>query len=489
MTLSLRARVLIVLAVLTAGVAITVDTVTYLSLRSFLLRRVDQQLDAAHRPLVRALGGAGRERLSALDDFAPGLYVEVRAPDGAVLDRASLRRPDQEPVSLDLPASIDVPSTVAHGGPDDEASVSTITDGDGRGGARYRVATWRLGRAGASLTLALPLADVDSILRRLVLVEVLVTGAAFLAGLALSRSLLAIGLRPLEAIATTAGAIAGGDLSRRVARQDQSTEIGRLGSALNAMLGQIERAFAERRTSEERLRRFVADASHELRTPLTSIRAYAELFDRGADRRPEDLARVLRGIEADASRMGLLVDDLLLLARLDQGRPLEGAAVDLGALANEAVEAATAVDPERPLSLEVQGSVEVRGDRMRLRQIIDNLLANVRAHTPAGTAARITVRTDQGTASLTVADDGPGIAADHRARIFERFYRGDPARARDAGGSGLGLAIVAAIAEAHGGSASLAHDAGPGACFVVRLPLLDGPVASSTQQGNRPPLS
>lgn len=474
MNLSLRARLLIVVVVLTAGVTFAVDTVTYLSLRSFLVRRVDQQLDAAHRPLVRALARRGPERIRGLGDFAPGLYVEVRRPDGSVVDRASLRRPDQEPVVLDLPATLEVPDTVARGTPDDEAIVATVTGGDRSGGQRYRIATWRLGRAGGSLTLALPLSDVESTLRRLLVVEVVVTGAALAGGLVLARTLLSLGLRPLDDIAKTAGAIAAGDLTQRVARQDEGTEIGRLGSALNTMLGQIERGFTERRASEERLRRFVADASHELRTPLTSIRAYAELFERGADSRPEDLARVLRGIETEAARMGVLVDDLLLLARLDQGRPLERAPVDLGALAGEAVDAARAVDPDRPLSLDVEGSVEVEGDRTRLRQIIDNLLANVREHTAVGTAARVTVTSDERTALLTVADDGPGIPDEHRARIFERFYRGDPSRARDAGGTGLGLAIVAAIAEAHGGAASVAADAGSGATFIVRLPLLGG---------------
>lgn len=483
MNLSLRARLLIVLVVLTAGVTFAVDTVTYLSLRSFLVRRVDQQLDAAHRPLVRALARRGHERVQGLGDFAPGLYVEVRRPDGAVVDRASLRRPDQEPVALELPATIQVPDTVARGAPDDEAIVATVTDaGRSGGGQRYRVATWRLGRAGGSLTLALPLSDVESTLRRLLLVEVLVTGAALAGGLVLARMLLGLGLRPLDDIATTAGSIAAGDLTQRVARQDQGTEVGRLGSALNTMLGQIERGFAERRASEERLRRFVADASHELRTPLTSIRAYAELFERGAGSRPEDLARVLRGIETEAARMGVLVDDLLLLARLDQGRPLERAPVDLGALAGEAVDAARAVEPGRPLSLDVDGSIEVDGDRTRLRQIIDNLLANVRAHTPVGTAARVTVTSDERTALLTVVDDGPGIPDEHRPRIFERFYRGDRSRARDAGGTGLGLAIVAAIAEAHGGSASVAAGAGSGTAFVVRLPLLGG-----RDPGSEPP--
>lgn len=472
MSLSLRARVLIVLVVTAAAVAGAVDTVTYLSLRSFLLGRVDQQLDAAHRPLVRSLAGTEQGRITGLDDFAPGLYVEVRTADGDVVDRAQLRRPDRAPVTPELPAFITVPDRVATGGRNDASSAFTITGGSG-GDGRYRVASWRLSPEGLTLVLALPLEDVDSTLRRLLFVEVAVTGVALAAGLVLARSLLVLGLRPLSDISTTAGAIAGGDLTRRIARQDDRTEIGRLGSALNAMLVQIEGAFAERRSSEERLRRFVADASHELRTPLTSIRAYAELFDRGADQRPDDLARLLQGIEREAFRMGVLVDDLLLLARLDQGRPIEGAPVDLGAVAGEAVDVARAVDPGRPIELHVEGSVEVRGDRVRLRQIVDNLLANVRSHTPPDTPAVVSVRCEHATAVLAVTDEGPGIPDADRASVFERFARSDPARSRDAGGAGLGLAIVAAIASAHGGTAEAERAPAGGACIVVRIPALD----------------
>ena len=212
-------------------------------------------------------------------------------------------------------------------------------------------------------------------------------GAILVLGLWLVR----VGLRPLGRIEHTAAAIAGGDLSQRVENDDPRTEVGRLGGALNAMLGQIEEAFDERTASEKRLRRFVADASHELRTPLAAVRAYAELFDRGARERPDDLERAMTGIQRESRRMGLLVDDLLLLARLDQGRPLERKPVELDEVAREAVEAARTLDPGREIELDAPGPVEVEGDRERLRQVLDNLLANVRAHTPAGSAATVRV--------------------------------------------------------------------------------------------------
>ena len=476
--MSLRARLVVVLLFVAAAVAVTVDGVTYLSLRSFLVQRVDAQLDAAHRPIIRSIRSVGSTvRLDDLAALAPGLYVEIRDPDGNVTQEVALRRAGEDAMSPRLPASLSVPDRQALGKSHDAVALRTVsTDG-----ARFRVATWRLSPSGTALVLALPLDDLDSTLRRLLLVELVVTGAALAGGVVLARWLVTVGLRPLDDIAATAGAIAGGDLSRRVDREEETTEVGRLGGALNAMLGQIERAFAERRASEERLRRFVADASHELRTPLTSIRAYAELFDRGADRRPDDLARVLKGIEAEAARMGVLVDDLLLLARLDQGRALDGTAVDLGALAAEAADAARAIDPGRAVSLDVQGSVEVVGDRVRLRQVLDNLLANVRAHTPAGAPAAVSVSADarRGLAVIAVTDRGPGIPPEDQARVFERFFRADPSRSRDAGGAGLGLAIVAAIAAAHGGRAGVqSGPGGVGSVFLVELPLLT-PAAGS----------
>jgi two-component system OmpR family sensor kinase len=282
---------------------------------------------------------------------------------------------------------------------------------------------------------------------------------------------------PLERIAATAGDIAGGDLSRRVEPAEPDTEIGRLGLALNAMLTQIETAFAERAASEDRLRRFVADASHELRTPLTAIRGYAELFRRGAAERPEDLARAMRRIEDEAARMGLLVEDLLLLARLDQGRPLEQGPVDLVAVAGDALADLSAIDPARPVTYEHPAALVVPGDEARLRQVAGNLLTNARVHTPEGTAVHVRVRASDGQAILEVADEGPGLPAGEEATVFERFYRADAARARtgpsgaSGGGTGLGLSIVAAIVAAHGGTVHAGSPpSGRGAYFLVALP-------------------
>jgi two-component system, OmpR family, sensor kinase len=288
---------------------------------------------------------------------------------------------------------------------------------------------------------------------------------------ALSLWLVRLGLRPLTGMRKTAEAIAAGDLSMRVAPADDRTEIGRFGQALNTMLGRIERAFAERQASEDRLRRFVADASHELRTPLTSIRGYAELFRRGAATRPDDLAKAMHRIEDEAARMGVLVEELLLLARLDQGRPVDRQPVDLTALARDAVADARVVEPARPLELDTNGPVRVTGDAVRLRQVLDNLLANVRTHTPPETAAAVRVRADDGHAVLEVADRGPGMSEDESARAFERFYRVDASRSRDSGGVGLGLSIVSAIVTAHGGEVQVRSAPGEGATFTVTLPL------------------
>jgi two-component system OmpR family sensor kinase len=317
---------------------------------------------------------------------------------------------------------------------------------------------------------ATPLTDVDATLRRLLLVMLLVTAAVLVALAMLGLWVVRIGLRPLDAIGSTAAAIAGGDLSRRVDRSESHTEVGRLGLALNSMLGQIESAFRAKDASERRLRRFVADASHELRTPLAAVRAYAELFTRGADRRPDDLARAMEGITRESERMSLLVDDLLLLARLDEGRPLERQHVQLQELVGEAVDTARAVDPERPIDVELQRAA-VLGDHDRLRQIVDNLLGNARAHTPPGAPVRVRVRGDNGSALIEVEDSGPGLGSDDVERVFERFYRSDSSRSRDSGGVGLGLSIVAAVARAHGGSVIAASEAGRGATFRITLPL------------------
>jgi two-component system OmpR family sensor kinase len=298
-------------------------------------------------------------------------------------------------------------------------------------------------------------------------------------------------LRPLADVERTAQAIAAGDLSQRVPEGDSRTEVGRLTTALNGMLARIEAAFRAQQASEEqaraseaRMRRFVADASHELRTPLTSIRGFAELYRQGAVRTPEETRRLMQRIEAEGARMGLLVEDLLQLARLDQQRSLTILPVDLAEIAGDAVHDARAVQPERPISLHLDDSLTevpvVLGDEARLRQVVGNLVTNALTHTPHDVRVTLTLAeepADPDSVVLRVADDGPGMAPEDASRVFERFYRAESSRTRENGGTGLGLAIVASLVHAHGGSVDVATAPGHGAVFSVRLPRSGPPSA------------
>jgi two-component system OmpR family sensor kinase len=366
-------------------------------------------------------------------------------------------------------------------------------DAAGHGGHQWRVLARPLPDGSGTVVVALSLDDVDDTVGQLLLITAVVSTAVLL--------LLAVGgylvvrssLRPLVEVEHTAEAIAAGDLARRVPDRDPRTEVGRLGRSLNAMLGQIEAAFHARaqsesaaRRSEERMRQFVADASHELRTPLASIRGFAELYRQGAVPRQSDVDRVMGRIEDEAVRMGLLVEDLLLLARVDAQRPLEYAPVDLLAVAADAVHDARAVAPERRIDLDLLPSDHppvVLGDDARLRQVAANLVSNALTHTPADAAVRVRVGTVGGSAVLEVADEGPGLAPEEAARVFERFYRADPSRTRSSGGSGLGLSIVAALVAAHGGTADVETAPGRGAVFRVLLPLR----ADDLPPGDLPP--
>ena len=460
--LSLRARLVLGVIVLAALGLAAADVATYTSLRSFEFDHTDATLDS----LQHAFGQPG---FAGSGPGQPAVFVQLRAVDGkrVVGRQSSPSFPGQPaPPPPHWPATISLAGGTQQG-PD---FVRYFDVPAASGGGRYRVRASREPGQPGVLAIAISLRDVDSTLHRLVLIELLVT-AAVLAGLAaLGLWIVRIGLRPLGAIERTAAAIAAGDLTRRVERADERTEVGRLGLALNAMLGQIESAFRAREASEQKLRRFVADASHELRTPLSAVRAYAELFTRGADRRSDDLARSMAGISRESERMSLLVDDLLLLARLDEGRPLARQPVQLDEVVGEAVDAAHAVDPERSIELDAEPLV-VLGDSDRLRQIVDNLLANVRAHTPEKAPVHVTVGREDGSAVIEVADSGAGLDADDLERVFERFYRSDASRSRSSGGVGLGLSIVAAVAEAHGGAAGARANPDGGAVFRIVLPL------------------
>jgi two-component system, OmpR family, sensor kinase len=473
---SLRGRLLATTLLLVAAGLVAASIATHRFLSDFLLDRVDRQLMDARFPAAVELSAPG-----GLDDgrparpgfsLPPGTYAAVIDPEGETIAAVTFGFGGETP-RFDLPE--DLPGSAASPVPPNEASRFLTVRSIGGIVGDYRALASALDDDEGTLVVAIPLFDVAETLDRLVILEVVV-GAIVLIGIAvLALRLIRVGLRPLERMGETAGSIAAGDLTRRVEPADERTEVGRLALALNSMLEQIEAAFVERRASEQRLRRFVADASHELRTPLTSIRGYAELFRRGAGSRPQDLARSMEAIEAEAGRMGILIDDLLLLARLDQGRPLEREPVDLVDVATEAVRSARAVEPERPIELQVDGPAFVLGDERRLRQVLDNLLDNVRVHTPPGTPVRVELGSEGDAVGLSVTDEGPGLTPDALDRAFERFYRGDPARSRTTGGAGLGLSIVAAIVEAHDGTVRATTAAGAGARFDVSLPASRGP--------------
>jgi two-component system OmpR family sensor kinase len=350
-----------------------------------------------------------------------------------------------------------------------QGKIVTLPSVDGT--VQYRVLL-QSGPRNATFVTAASLRPVESAVNMLVRTLAL-AGAAALAGASLlTWAVIRHDLKPVDRMVETAAAIAEGDLSRRVPDADPDTELGRLGAALNNMLTQIEDGIRQRDAAEARLRRFVADAAHELRTPLTSLRGYAELYRQGALPTTDAVTTAMGRIESEGARMARLVDDLLLLARTDQGRALEKEPVDLVRLAREAAGDFAAADPERQLDRDLEGSAVVVGDPIRLRQVIDNLLTNVRIHTPAGTPARVSVRSNGEWAEVTVADSGPGIPVEDQARIFERFWRGDPSRGRSAGGgSGLGLSIVDSLVHAHGGEIAVESSPGQGAAFTLRLPL------------------
>ncbi len=481
--LSLRARLVVGVLVLAFVGLAAADVATYTSLRSFLVQRVDNTLESDHHSVEqRGRGGPG----GFGGGPGPGSsseFAQSRASNGTTIISTQAIRSfgGAAAAQPSLPATISMNGAKASDGGQDRVRFFTVPATSG--GERFRVrAALEGGDSNTLLITALSLHDVDGTLHRLLMIELLVTAGVLLALAAGGFYVVRLGLRPLREIETTAGAIAAGDLSRRVERADDRTEVGRLGLALNAMLAQIETAFRAREASERKLRRFVADASHELRTPLAAVRAYAELFGRGADRRPADLERAMSGITRESERMSLLVQDLLLLARLDEGRPLLHEPVRLDEVVHEAVDAARIVEPDRPIDLDTEEAV-VLGDRDRLRQIVDNLLGNVRAHTPRGAAVHVGVGREDGDAVIEVQDTGPGLSETDAGRVFERFYRADKSRARASGGVGLGLSIVAAVAQAHGGSVAAVARDGAGATFRITLPC--SPVAENSHRTPR----
>jgi two-component system OmpR family sensor kinase len=459
-----------VISLMVVGLVIS-DLVTYATMQKSLYDRIDGQLTARSTSQTAVsvltspsckMGPGG-----SASNFPPGTVTELLATDGTVA-KACITPAFGEASTIATPV---LPRTLTYSGTDDVPVTPITVEGNG-GVSRFRISYWREDSFGGQFVVfAIPLTDVDHTLASLLLLESEIGVGVVVATAILALLIIQLGLRPLQRMGAVAGDIAAGDLSRRVEPATSKTEIGRLGLALNSMLSQIEAAFAERTASENRLRRFIADASHELRTPLTSIRGYSEMLRRGAAESPTDSEVARRRIEDEAVRMSTLVDDMLLIARLDQGRPLEMKPVDLQAIARDAAADAHAVAPQRDVKVDAPAQVMVTGDDTRLRQMVGNLMRNALVHTPGRTPVEISISTENGFARLTVADHGPGLRQDEMDRIFEPFYRADPSRSRDRGGAGLGLSIVNALVSAHGGRVRVRETDGGGATFDVELPL------------------
>ena len=460
---SLRARLLAAVLAITAVGLIALAGITYAEQRAFLLDRAEEQA----RDGAGAVAGALAQRGIGDHDEPPhrgggpprgggpgvglpaGTYGQLRDGDGEVLGDVVFDYGQNITASPELPGRLPLRKPVSIDG--------------------YRVVASPLG-PDETAVVAVPLTEVNETLNRLLVVEGLVIVGILLVLGVVAWFVVRAGLLPLDRIAHTAGRIAGGDLSHRVAVADQRTEVGRVGVALNRMLDRLEEAFAERRASEDRLRQFIGDASHELRTPLASIRGYAELFRMGAAREPEEVEKAMRRIEDEAARMGVLVEDLLTLARLDQVVDAPHAEVDLTHLARDTVADADATAPDRAIGVHADGPAVVLGDAHQLRQVLGNLVRNALVHTPAGSPIDVSVAHADGEVRLEVRDHGPGLPTEDADALFERFWRAEGGRERGKSGAGLGLAIVAGIVAAHGGRVSAANADGGGAAFTVVLP-------------------
>ncbi|NEM08952.1 HAMP domain-containing histidine kinase [Geodermatophilus normandii] len=503
----LRITLVAVLLVLVALALVATGVTATSLLKRYLVVQLDQQLERTVRDMRAVegvLAGCYRGGGQRFVDPDSDTYLACVVPgDEDPIVVSGPRRTDELPdLDADEVAEIAVLAASAggprgEGGGPDGPRAETVTSGDGD--TYWRVAAVRL-PDGTTVVVGGDLDRDDRVIAQLVRIEIVV-GLVVLVALGVTGYwLVRSSLRPLAEVERTAQAIAAGDLSQRVPDGDDRTEVGRLSQALNGMLSRIESAFRSQqaseeqaRASEERMRRFVADASHELRTPLTSIRGFAELYRQGAVTNLEGVARLMQRIESEGGRMGVLVEDLLQLARLDQQRPLDIAPVDLAEVASDAVHDARVLQPDRPVSLHLDDSLTevpvVLGDEARLRQVVGNLVTNALVHTPD--TARVTVSIGEDTSDggdrvvLRVADEGPGMAPRDAARVFERFYRADASRSRVAGGTGLGLSIVASLVAAHGGDVHLDTAPGRGATFTVRLPR-SGPELPDGAPGSAP---
>lgn len=449
--MSIRTRLAIAVALVVIGTFVLSGVMLVRSTRATLVEQVDNQVKSNSDRWVKGKApgydhgpddnGYNRvDRNPIADRLSYSIPEDGDEPYYSVVARLSFRKDgtpvDAEPCGFrDDPKPF--PKVPAIPSPEIKRIVDKmVTTPAVDGSFDYRMLVTRDGD-GDYIVTAASLESVDAAVGRLIRMLLLVGAVALAAATLGCWWLIRRGLQPVDRMIDTASAIAAGDLSRRVPNFDSHTELGRLGGALNEMLSQIEDAVRVRAASEDRLRRFIADAAHELRTPLTSLRGYAELYRQGAIPNEAGVANAMGRIEAEGGRMARLVDDMLLLARLDQQRGLETKPVDVVSVVKEAVDDFRVVAPDRPLTTDYVETALVRGDRLRLRQIIDNFLVNTRIHTPPGTPVRVAVSRKGDQVEIAIADEGPGIAAEDQNRVFERFWRADPARVRSRGGTGL----------------------------------------------------
>ena len=463
--MTLRARLLLAVAVLLAAALIVSGGLVIGITRASLVDQLDRDLRTATGADISAAPGPGNDNDPTGRRFALLIYD---ANEELV-----------QALPAGLPTSPDSLPLVPTSGPDSLPTEQIIERPSVDGSLSYRVLALRgqFRLQPVTLILAAPMRSVEQSIGVL-------TQALIVVGLVVLALIVAVGwfiirrdLRPLEQMTATAERISDGDLGQRAGMPDDGSEVGRLGHAFDIMLDQIQAAFESqnmalqaKERSETKLRQFVADASHELRTPLTSLRGYAELYRAGGLSDGQELEQAMARIGSESRRMAALVEDMLLLARLDQGRPLRHEPIALTELVNDAIHDLRAIEPARPIEASVEQAVVVIGDEDRLRQVIGNLVTNVRVHTPAEAPLEIGLAAREGVAELRVADHGPGIDPGHVEHIFDRFYRADMGRTRDRGGSGLGLAIAASVAAAHGGQISYSSTPGGGSTFTLTLP-------------------
>lgn len=472
---SLRTRLLLATLLVAALGIIASDLAADAALRSFLIKQVDSQLNSTLGSSLERLDRAG---------------IVVHDDEGNMTGFVPVRPLTNIPTNLTI-TTLDLNGNVTGslGGDFNSGNYPTFSGLTAveiitRAGEPFTVKVEEgpsvravadiLPSGLGSVVVSQSLAGVNKTIMKLQFYFVLITLIVLVLILFAALAIVRLSLRPLREIEVTAAAIADGDLSARLTETTEKTEVGRLSQSLNTMLGHIERAFEARVQSENRLRRFAADASHELRTPLTAIRGFAELYRQGAVAGEEKTKELLSRIEKESIRMTGLVEDLLTLARMDQAPTVTKSPVDLEKIVNECVISARAAGPAHPITVHSTGESYILGDGNRIHQAVQNLLANARVHTPAGTPISLTIKEDEYETTITVADSGPGLAEEEQEKIFERFYRADPSRVRAAGeGSGLGLSIVDTIMKAHGGSVTLASEPGKGAAFTLHFPVSD----------------